>query len=308
MRRVVYAGVQRAADSLWRFARAVDRRFPERSFQPKWAPAPLLKQREQTFPPLGFPAQDRLALPALRQGGPRADPLGRSRLEGPHRGQARRDPGRDRRGGRPDPDEEGLPEARALRGRDVDGSRVLQAARVALPGPRLRDSERRPPRARHVLDQVRPRRRAHDRPDQPLQHDVRPVLHGREPGRLRPRARVGRGPEAPRRRGLDQAAPPAVGPVLGRRADALAALPPGDPLRAQDRLLLGPVRDQRHPLRAGRGLRAGGGRGGPALRLPAVRRRRQREQPAPQGRQPLRRQAARDREPARSTASTSCSS
>ncbi|HVQ53898.1 MAG TPA: radical SAM protein [Thermoanaerobaculia bacterium] len=55
MRRVVYAGVQRAADSLWRFARAVDRRFPERTFQPKWAPAPLLKQREKTFPPLGFP-------------------------------------------------------------------------------------------------------------------------------------------------------------------------------------------------------------------------------------------------------------
>jgi hypothetical protein len=26
---------------------------------------------------------------------------------------------------------------------------------------------------------------AHDRPDEPLQHDVRPVLHGREPGRLR---------------------------------------------------------------------------------------------------------------------------
>ena len=42
----------------------------------------------------------------------------------------------------------------------------------------------------------------------------------------------------------------------------------------------------------------GGRRGGPALRLPAVRRRRQREQPASQGRQPLRRQAARDREPA----------
>ncbi len=55
MRRLVYAGVQHAADSLWRFARAVDRRFAERSFQPKWAPAPLLKQREKTFPPLGFP-------------------------------------------------------------------------------------------------------------------------------------------------------------------------------------------------------------------------------------------------------------
>ncbi len=55
MRRAVYAGVQHAANSLWRLARAVDRRFPERSFQPKWAPAPLLKQRERSFPPLGFP-------------------------------------------------------------------------------------------------------------------------------------------------------------------------------------------------------------------------------------------------------------
>ena len=31
--------------------------FEERSFRPKWAPAPLLKQREKTFPPLGFPRQ-----------------------------------------------------------------------------------------------------------------------------------------------------------------------------------------------------------------------------------------------------------
>jgi uncharacterized radical SAM superfamily Fe-S cluster-containing enzyme len=51
----VYSGIRRAADSLWGLARAADRRFPERSFQPKWAPAPLLKQRERTFPPLGFP-------------------------------------------------------------------------------------------------------------------------------------------------------------------------------------------------------------------------------------------------------------
>ena len=57
MRRAVYAGIQKSADVLWSFARAVDRRFAERSFQPKWAPAPLLKQREKTFPPLGFPRQ-----------------------------------------------------------------------------------------------------------------------------------------------------------------------------------------------------------------------------------------------------------
>jgi hypothetical protein len=41
-----------------------------------------------------------------------------------------------------------------------------------------------------------------------------------------------------------------------------------------------------------------GGRGGPALRLPAVRRHRQRRQLAPARRQPVRREAARDREPA----------
>ena len=46
-------------------------------------------------------------------------------------------------------------------------------------------------------------------------------------------------------------------------------------------------------------------RGGPALRLPAVRRHRQRRQLAPPGRQPVRRQAARDREPLDAPASTS---
>ena len=55
MRRVVYSGIQQFADVLWSAARGIDRRFQERSFQPKWAPAPLLKQREKTFPPLGFP-------------------------------------------------------------------------------------------------------------------------------------------------------------------------------------------------------------------------------------------------------------
>jgi hypothetical protein len=57
MRRAVYSGIRKTADVLWGMARAVDRQFAERSFQPKWAPAPLLKQREKTFPPLGFPRQ-----------------------------------------------------------------------------------------------------------------------------------------------------------------------------------------------------------------------------------------------------------
>ena len=81
--------------------------------------------------------------------------------------------------------------------------------------------------------QVRARRGPHRRPDEPLQHDVRPVLHGRQPGRLRPRARVGRGAEDPRRLAHDQAAAPDERAVLGRRADALAALPPRHRVRAR---------------------------------------------------------------------------
>ena len=38
---------------------------------------------------------------------------------------------------------------------------------------------------RHQHDQVWPRRGADGRPDESLQHDVRPVLHGRQPGWLR---------------------------------------------------------------------------------------------------------------------------
>jgi len=57
MRRALYSGLRTAADAMWKLARAVDRRFPERSVHPSWAPAPLAKQRERTFPPLGFPRE-----------------------------------------------------------------------------------------------------------------------------------------------------------------------------------------------------------------------------------------------------------
>ena len=57
MRKRLYGSVQRLADALWKGVRAVDGLIPERRVQPKWAPAPLLKQRERSFPPLGFPRQ-----------------------------------------------------------------------------------------------------------------------------------------------------------------------------------------------------------------------------------------------------------
>ena len=78
-------------------------------------------------------------------------------------------------------------------------------------------------------------------------------------------------------------------------------------LRAQGRLLQRAGGDQRHPLRAGAGVRQGRAHeAGHAHRLPAVRRHRRGGQRPPQGRQPVRRQAARHREPLRRRASTSC--
>ena len=76
----------------------------------------------------------------------------------------------------------------------------LRAAREPVPRPRLRRGHRPPAQSRHVVDQARPRRGADHRPDQPLQHDVRSVLHGRQPGRLRARADARRGQAAARRR------------------------------------------------------------------------------------------------------------
>jgi uncharacterized radical SAM superfamily Fe-S cluster-containing enzyme len=57
MRQAIYAGVQKTADMLWRAARAIDGLFPEGAFQPRWAPAPLAKQREKSFPTFGFPRE-----------------------------------------------------------------------------------------------------------------------------------------------------------------------------------------------------------------------------------------------------------
>jgi tetraether lipid synthase len=57
MRSALYSGLRTGAEVLWRVTRAIDRLFPQRSFQPKWAPAPLLKQRERSFPKLGFPRE-----------------------------------------------------------------------------------------------------------------------------------------------------------------------------------------------------------------------------------------------------------
>src|SRR6185369_5519955 len=45
------------AHGAWKVAAVVNRRMAEGRFQPKWAPAPLLKSREKSKPPLGWPRE-----------------------------------------------------------------------------------------------------------------------------------------------------------------------------------------------------------------------------------------------------------
>ncbi len=46
-----------AANALWPLVRAYNARFERPSPHPKWAPRPLLKRRERSFPPLGWPRE-----------------------------------------------------------------------------------------------------------------------------------------------------------------------------------------------------------------------------------------------------------
>ncbi|HVR20718.1 MAG TPA: radical SAM protein [Polyangiaceae bacterium] len=45
----------RAARALWPLFEAYGDRFPEAPLEPKWAPAPLARKKDRTFPPLGWP-------------------------------------------------------------------------------------------------------------------------------------------------------------------------------------------------------------------------------------------------------------
>ncbi len=51
------SALQSLANAVWPVVRAYNHRFEQPSPHPKWAPAPLLKRRERTFPPLGWPRE-----------------------------------------------------------------------------------------------------------------------------------------------------------------------------------------------------------------------------------------------------------
>jgi uncharacterized radical SAM superfamily Fe-S cluster-containing enzyme len=50
-------GLSATASLLWHAVQRINGAVPDRPFQPQWAPAPLLKQQQRTFPQLGFPRE-----------------------------------------------------------------------------------------------------------------------------------------------------------------------------------------------------------------------------------------------------------
>ncbi len=112
-----------AARGAWFVFERLNRIRRNPSFTPKWSDKPLLKSWEKTKPPLGWPREtDSLCpkcVPEIRQ-----EILdGKTAASGTDRRAAGRDQGPDHRARRPDPDGQGLPDARPFRGRDGDRRR-----------------------------------------------------------------------------------------------------------------------------------------------------------------------------------------
>ena len=55
--RVITRALTRSAQGVWPLVQRLNRAIERPSAKPAWAPAPLLKRRERTFPQLGFPRQ-----------------------------------------------------------------------------------------------------------------------------------------------------------------------------------------------------------------------------------------------------------
>ena len=244
----------------WPAFQAINRCFEGRSFQPKWAAAPLLKSRERSSPQLGWPrTTDSLCPTCVRETRTRilSGEQAIDTLVGQHVGEIKAHIFE--RDGKVII-EKTCPSHGTFTDTLAINPRVPRAAGVAVSRTRFRRGHRPAAQPRHLLHQTWPRRGADDRSDEPLQHDVRSMLHGRQSGRLRARADARGGQTAARRRGQHQAAAADDGAILRRRADDLADFPRRGPLRARGRVFQRPGGDQRHPVRAGAGVRAAGAR------------------------------------------------
>jgi len=54
---IVGTGLKGLANATWHAFQAVNRRLPHGQLHPKWAPGPLIKSKDRTFPQLGFPRE-----------------------------------------------------------------------------------------------------------------------------------------------------------------------------------------------------------------------------------------------------------
>ena len=189
----VEKGLSIAANGAWVVFNDLNKINQRPSFTPKWSDKPLLKSYEKTKPPLGWPRETDSLCPTCTREARQAILDGKKDVSvllnekvGEIKATILERDGKILM-------VKDCPHPRPLRGRDGDRHGVLQAPRGGVPGPRHPRAQRREaaqPRQQH--DPARPRLGADGRPDQPLQHDVRPLLHGREPGRVRPRADRGK--------------------------------------------------------------------------------------------------------------------
>ena len=239
-----------AAKGAWAVFDKLNSINPNPSFTPKWSDKPLLKSYQKSKPPLGWPrTTDSLCpkcVPEIRQqiidGKLPVEVLMNEKV-GEIKAQIIERDGKIL-----------MVKDCPIHGHFEDvmamDTAFFKHLEEVFPGPRHPRPQRREaasPRQQHGA--ARPRIGADHRPHQPLQHDVRSLLHGRQPGWLRPRTDVGRDQDHARQRHHHQAAAPDVGAVLRRRAHAVALLPRRGRLRAQGRLQQRAGGDQRHRVR-----------------------------------------------------------
>ena len=245
------------ARAAWPAFQAINRQFDGRTFQPKWAPAPLHETATAHSTPVRLAPHDRFALPDLRPRSARPDPLRRAVDRVARQRARRRNQGAHPRARRQGRDREDLPRCTAPSStrwrstrRSSSGSRACSRAATSTRSPtRLHN---------HGTSSIKYGRGAVLTIDltnrcnmmcDPCFMDANQVGYVHE-------LTLRRSQEAARRRGQHQAAAADDGAVLGRRADDLADLPRRRALRARGRLLQRPGGHQRHPLRAGSGVRA----------------------------------------------------
>ena len=189
----VEKGLTIVAKGAWGVFDTLNSIKPNASFTPKWSEKPLLKSWQKVKPPLGWPREtDSLCPVCVREArqeildGKRDYSVLLTEKIGEIKAQIIERDGKILMV-KDCPQHGHFEDVMAI---DTDFFKHLEEVvpRLRHPGARRREAAQ----PRLVHHQVRPRLGADDRPDEPLQHDVRPVLHGREPGRLRPRAGAGR--------------------------------------------------------------------------------------------------------------------